>query len=96
MTFAIIEGKLLSAADRSHDVHCHWRNMRYLAGESRYHPVKGMGLRPVHVRRDDRRHEVFEKTGVDDRRSWKIEVEEVGGKRGTKPFSDISRGSRRS
>lgn len=35
-------------------------------------------LRPMHVRRDGRRYEVFEKAGVDDRRSWKIEVEEKG------------------
>lgn len=35
----------------------------------------------MHVRRGGRRRKVFEKTGVDDHRSWKIEVEEVGGKR---------------
>lgn len=32
------------------------------------------------MRMGDRRRKVFEKAGVDDHHSWKIEVEEVGGK----------------
>lgn len=53
--------------------------MRYLA-ESEYCPVGGGRLRSVHVRKDGRRRKMFEKAGVDDHRSWKIEVEEVSRK----------------
>lgn len=80
---SVIErGKVLaSVVDRSHDVHCHWRNMRYLVGESEYRPAEGREYGRYTCGRDGCRREVFEKAGVDDRRSsWKIEVEEVGGK----------------
>lgn len=46
------EGRLVSAANRSRDVHCHCRNMRYLAGESVY-PGKGESVTAgARVRRD--------------------------------------------